>query len=195
MQRKIFRVEQMSGKGHERVPTPRAGEPPQQGLARELAVLRELIASNHRELMALQGSAAEPRMTRAVYELGAAIDGMEKATQTILKCGEAIDESARTLAVTLKTPYNIGLAQEIQEQTLRIYEACNFQDLAGQRIGKAITALQAVEEHVARMLAQSGTAEAAPAPEKPAGPRLVNGPKLDGDEGHASQSDIDAMFG
>ena len=26
-------------------------------------------------------------------------------------------------------------------------------------------------------------------------PRLLNGPKLDGDPGHASQHDIDAMFG
>jgi chemotaxis protein CheZ len=195
VQRKIFRVEQMSGKGHERATTPRTSEPPQQGLARELAVLRELITHNRRELTALQGSAAEPRMTRAAYELGAAIDGMEKATQKILKCGEAIDESARTLAVTLKTPYNIGLAQEIQEQTLRIFEACNFQDLAGQRIGKAITALQAVEEHVARMLALWDAVAVAPAPAKPTGPRLVNGPKLDGDQGHASQSDIDTMFG
>ena len=56
--------------------------------------------------MALRGSATEPRMTRAAYELGAAIDGMEKAAQKILKCSEAIDENARTLAATLKTGYS-----------------------------------------------------------------------------------------
>ena len=136
-------------------------------------------------------------MTRAAYELGAAIDGMEKATQKILKCGEAIDESARTLAATLKTGYERGLAQDIQDQVMRIYEACNFQDLAGQRIGKAIAALHAVEEHVTRMLALSDGYDGWRRSRRPPRPaaRLVNGPKLDGDVGHASQSDIDAMFG
>jgi chemotaxis protein CheZ len=192
VQRKIFRVEEMHGKS--RVIT-RAGEPARAAPARELDAVLEIIDRNKRELMALRGNATEPRMTRAAYELGAAIDGMEKAAQKILKCSEAIDENARTLAATLKTSYERGLAQDIQEQTMRIYEACNFQDLAGQRIGKAIAALQVVEEHVARMLALSDGIAVAPQPAAAPVARLVNGPKLDGDQGHASQSDIDAMFG
>jgi len=192
VQRKIFRVEEMHGKS--RV-TARPGESARAAPARELEAVLEIIHSNKRELMALKGSAAEPRMTRAAYELGAAIDGMEKAAQKILKCSEAIDENARTLAATLKTGYERGLAQDIQEQTMRIYEACNFQDLAGQRIGKAIAALQAVEEHVARMIALSDGVAVAPQPAAAPVARLVNGPMLDGDRGHASQSDIDAMFG
>jgi chemotaxis protein CheZ len=192
VQRKIFRVEEMHGKS--RV-TERPGEPARAASARELEAVLEIIHSNKRELMALKGSAAEPRMTRAAYELGAAIDGIEKAAQKILKCSEAIDENARTLTATLKTGYERGLAQDIQEQTMRIYEACNFQDLAGQRIGKAIAALQAVEEHVARMIALSDGVAVAPQPAAAPVARLVNGPMLDGDQGHASQSDIDAMFG
>jgi len=193
VQRKVFRIEEMFGKSRARAPLAPKAETPDEA-ARELAALREIIAHNKRELMALQGGAAEPRMTRAVYELGAAIDGMERATQKILKCSETIDESARTLALTLKTPYNIGLAQEIQEQTVRIYEACNFQDLAGQRIGKAIAALQAVEEHVAGMMALCEDCALPPAPATATNRRL-HGPKLDGDRGHASQKDIDAIFG
>ncbi len=192
VQRKIFRVEEMHGKS--RVGA-RAGEPARAAPARELDAFLEIIERNKRELMALRGSASEPRITRAVYELGAAIDGMEKAAQKILKYSEAIDENARTLAATLKTGYERGLAQDIQEQTMRIYEACNFQDLAGQRIGKGIAALHAVEEHVARMLALSDGVAVTPQPAVAPVKRLVNGPKLDGDQGHASQSDIDAMFG
>ena len=136
-------------------------------------------------------------MTRAAYELGAAIDGMEKATQKILKGTEIIDESARTLAATLKTGYERGLAQDIQEQTVRIYEACHFQDLAGQRIGKAIAALNAVEAaRDAHDRAVEGHApHPAAAANHSAGRRLVNGPRLDGDADHASQRDIDKMFG
>jgi len=194
VQRKVFRIEEMLGRSRVRAPLAPKAESSAVP-ATELAALRETIARNKRELLALRGSAAEPRMSRAVYELGAATDGMEQATQKILKCSEAIDESARTLAVTLKTPYNIGLAQEIQEQTVRIYEACNFQDLAGQRIGKAIAALQAVEEHVTRMIALCDEGAVPPAPAKPTNGHSLFGPKLDGDKDHASQSDIDAMFG
>lgn len=199
MQRKVFRVEQMFGH-HRAAHTPRASEQPhedQAGLARELATLRETIARNRRELAALAGPASEPRMTRAAYELGAAIDGMEKATQKILKGTEIIDESARTLAATLKTGYERGLAQDIQEQTVRIYEACHFQDLAGQRIGKAIAALNAVEAHVTRMIAlmEGHAPHPAAAANHSAGRRLANGPSLDGDADRASQRDIDKMFG
>jgi len=196
VQRKIFRVEQTFGKGRERAAPAHATDRPPKDTAGELALIRERILRHRHELMALQGSAAEPRMTRAAYELGAAIDGMEKATQKILKCSEAIDESAKTLAAMQKTGFERGLAQDIQDNTMRIYEACNFQDLAGQRIGKAIAALQAVEQYVTRMLVLLEDMAAAPQPAA-AGParRLINGPKLDGDVGHASQSDIDAMFG
>ena len=142
--------------------------------------------------MALKGSAAEPRMTRATDELGAAVDGMEKAAQKILKCSEAIDENARTLAATLKTDYERGLAQDIQEQMMRIYEACNFQDLAGQRIGKVIATLQTVEEHVARMIALSDGSGARSAACRRACRTAGQRPEARRRSGHASQSDIDA---
>jgi len=194
VQRKIFRIEQMFDTVRKRAPSP-AAEKAHVDDASELTRLRDSITRNKRELMTLYGSAAEPRMTRAAYELGAAVDGMEKATVRILKSTEAIDESAKTLAVTLKTGYERGLAHDIQEHAVRLYEACNFQDLAGQRIGKAIAALQAVEEHITRMLAR--WADIAVAPPMPAHmpEAQLTGPKLDGDRGHVSQRDIDAMFG
>jgi chemotaxis protein CheZ len=196
VQRKVFRVEQMIGKGRAQPQAVRATETTPDAAAWELALISETIAHSKRELMALHGGATEPRMTRAAYELGAAIDGMEKATQKILKCSEVIDENAKTLAATLKTGFERGLAQDIQEQTMRIYEACNFQDLAGQRVGKAIATLQAVEEHVTRMIALWDNVAGAPRPTSAThSTRLVNGPKLDGDRGHVTQSDIDAMFG
>ncbi len=79
---------------------------------------------------------------------------------------------------------------------MQIYEACNFQDLAGQRIGNVIDMLNAVEEQVAGMLERcnGNGAKALPAV-KPAERGLLNGPKLDGDSGHANQHDIDKMFG
>ncbi len=210
MQRKIFRVEQMfAGR---RAASPAAGkrEPVDQlkalsdlggrqdvtadDLKRELASVQDTIARNRRDLAGLIGDGKERRLTRAAGELGAAIAGMEKATQKILHEAEGIDECARALAATLKTDYERGLAQDIQEHTVKIYEASNFQDLAGQRIAKVIAALDLVEERLSAMLdGCNGRAAAAPKPAPANG--LINGPKLDGDAGHASQGDIDAMFG
>ena len=83
---------------------------------------------------------------------------------------------------------------------IRIFEACNFQDLAGQRIAKVMATLKFVEERIARMMEIWGGIEAfkdlsAAAAEGDPATVLLNGPKLDGDPGHASQDDIDAMFG
>ena len=63
----------------------------------------------------------------------------------------------------MKTRFARGLAQDIQEQALLIFEACNFrEDLAGQRIGKVMATLNAIEQHMSRMLAQWDTIGEAP---------------------------------
>ena len=134
-------------------------------------------------------------MTRAAGELGAAVAGMEKATQKILHEAEGIDECARALTATLQDDYKRGLAQDIQDHTVKGYEACNFQDLAGQRIAKVIETLNLVEEQLSVMLARCDGRAAEPPLPQPNGGGLINGPRLDGDAGHASQRDIDAIFG
>jgi len=163
-------------------------------LKRELALVQDAIAHNRRDLAALIGDSKNRRMARAAGELGAAVAGMEKATQKILHRAEGIDECARALTATLKDDYKRGLAQDIQDHTVQVYEACNFQDLAGQRIAKVIETLNLVEQQLAAMLDRcNGCAAAAPKQASTNG--LLNGPKLDGDTGHADQRDIDAMFG
>lgn len=215
MQRKVFRIEQMmAGKrpasaaaDHRRMTDELAalraqvksqGKEPNSahGMKAELAQVQDTIARTMRDLGGLIGDGKERRMARATGELAAAVDGMETATQKILKSAEGADDGAKALAAALKTDYERGLAQDIQDNVVRIYEACNFQDLAGQRIENVIATLTAIEEQVAAMLARCNgvnipTAAARVTP----GNGLLNGPKLDGDAGHASQHDIDKMFG
>ena len=74
----------------------------------------------------------------------------------------------------------------LHEATTRIYEACAFQDITGQRIAKVVAALQAIEARISR------TREAVEAPPEPATPSLLNGPQVPG--AGVSQSDIDALF-
>ena len=224
MQRKIFRVEQMFSGKHSpaageaelrhgqligelkalRALAERPGEPDDDGvekLKRELDIIYDAINRNRHALVALHGNRSDERqMARATDHLGAAIDGMENATQKILEAAEVIDESAKALTATLKKEYERGLAQDIQDQLVQIYEACNFQDLAGQRIAQVMATLKFIEEHVVRMVGiwdgidRFHHREVAAAKRSPGG-KLVNGPRLDGDHGHASQTDIDRMFG
>jgi chemotaxis protein CheZ len=208
VQRKVFRIEQMFGASRGGAAERQAVAPaklrdgndaaPVEGLMRELAEIHATVTRNKRELASLIGEGKERRMARAADELRAAVDGMDSATQTILKSVEVIDESARALTATLKDDYKRGLAQDIQDHVVQIYEACNFQDIAGQRIGNVMSTMTMVEDQIAAMLdrcnAIDGRSEA-PSPAKPAqGHGLLNGPKLDDDPGHASQLDIDQMF-
>jgi chemotaxis protein CheZ len=203
VQRKVFRIEQMIG--HRRAslppvaprptPEPVDGAAEAQALRRELAHIRDAIGNSVRALAALLAEGKERRMPRAAGELGAAVDVMEKSAETILHAAEVIDENAKGLAAAQKSDYERGLAQEIQEHVVRLYEACNFQDLAGQRIGKVIATLDAVEAQVSSVIERcTGLGIASEAPPSPPVTKLLNGPKLDGDAGHASQGDIDALF-
>ena len=165
-----------------------AESPDQNSYAEELAALREMIARSERELAGLRNGAPLPRMQN---ELAAAIGDMDQGTHKVLRCAEAVDESARALCATLVDDYKRGLAHEILEQASHIYEACNFQDLAGQRINKAIAALKLAEQQMSRLYDLWGGLKPPPAPSAPE--KLVNGPKLEGDSGHADQSEIDRM--
>jgi chemotaxis protein CheZ len=216
VQRKVFRIEQMAAAPRWAAP---AAEPAAQrhaieqreapsalverrgavtdtaqALKRELVLTRDIIAGHKRDMAALIGDAEQRRMARAAGELGATIDGMDKAAQSILNSAECIDDGAKALAAALKTDYERGLTHDIQDHVVQIYEACNFQDLAGQRIGKVIAMLSMVEEQLAAMLARCNGGEVSPCVAATPASNLVNGPKLDGDTGHASQRDIDAMF-
>ena len=175
-------------------------------MAHELSAIHSAIARNMQELSVLISDGDDRRMARAAGELGAAIEGMEKATQKIVETrvlaqiggfesikAEVIDDCARALAAALSDDYHHGLAEDVQDHVVGIYEACNFQDLAGQRIGKVITLLIMIEERLAAMIARNSGTGAQPG--QATGPTgLINGPRLDGADGHASQHDIDAMF-
>ena len=93
-------------------------------------------------------------------------------------------------------------ADKLQGAVTRIYEACSFQDITGQRIGKVVTALKAIE---ARVSAVVSAASGMPGPEAPPvvaakpldegrteGQKLANGPQLPG--AGVSQSEIDRLL-
>jgi chemotaxis protein CheZ len=80
-----------------------------------------------------------------------------------------------------------------------MFEACNFHDLTGQRINKVVSTLKMVDDQMTQMVEiwsaiERFTNHVARLSTPQQGDSLLNGPKLDGDEGHSSQNDIDALF-
>ena len=124
-------------------------------------------------------------MTHIAHELEAVSKGSEAATQKILAAAEDIDQVADNLTAALKDEIDRGLAQDIRDRVVQIFEACNFQDLTSQRVAKVMAALKGIEAEITRALAAITPARAAPA---------MHGPRLESDSGHASQRDIDLMF-
>jgi len=132
-----------------------------------------------------------PPMTRIAYELAEVAVSTEQATKKILGAAEEIDQATKTLSAAVTGKYEQGLVQDIQDVVIQIFEACNFQDLAGQRISKVLSILNFVEDHVARVLEDIARESWAV---RRNGQQLLHGPRLENDSGHVSQTEIDAIF-
>jgi chemotaxis protein CheZ len=134
---------------------------------------------------------AEVPLTRIANELLAVTDGTEQATQKILAAAEEIDQLANNLSAALKGKIEQGLAQDIQDLVIRIFEACNFQDLNGQRVDKVMTTVKFIEDHITSVLDEIKTMSTLTSAD---GAQYLHGPRLEHDTGHVSQLDIDAIF-
>ena len=167
----------------------------------ELDLIHDAINRTKREIATLHGKSFDGQeMAKVNGELGAVVGGTEQATQQILEAVEAIDQAATALSKNISPDQQKLLSEEIQERVVAIFEACNFQDLTGQRISKVMNTMKFIENHIIEMMEIWGGVDAikahAPAiiDTREGDAKLLNGPKLDGDDGHASQNDIDALF-
>ena len=167
----------------------------------EIDLIYDAITRTKREIAVLHGKSFNgEEMAKVNGELGAVVGGTEEATQQILEAAEAIDNAATALSKVTSPDQQKLLSEEIQERVVSIFEACNFQDLTGQRIKKVMTTMKFIEHHITVMMDIWGGVDAikahAPhiADNREGDARLLNGPKTEGDVGHASQNDIDALF-
>lgn len=163
-------------------------------LTSELNLIHGAISGAEYEIDGSHGGSAQPtHFTRIGHELDAIVNGTDAATQKILAVAEEIDQTANNLSAALKGKIEQDSAQDIQDLVIQIFEACNFQDLVGQRVSKVTATLKFVEDHIARMLDEIKNGPPAPDPSDPA--QVLHGPRLAIDRGHVTQNEIDALFG
>lgn len=159
-------------------------------LLAELEGLGSTVARAKQEIARLKvDDITESHIPSATDELDAIVDHTAQATNEILDCCEVLETVAGAVGK--------AEAEALQGAITRIYEACSFQDITGQRIGKVVSALKAIE---ARVTVVTGRFKEGRAPdsamETPAaeseGRRLAEGPQLPG--AGVSQAEIDRLL-
>jgi len=166
----------------------------------ELDVHQISVAETRRQLAGLYvGAPHALPLDRIAGELEVSVNDCDQATHAVLGAAEAIQ-------AVIDQQLDGPAAETLQQQVTGILEACNFQDITGQRIRRSIEALAYVEKCVSRLVDLWGgfdgiepiMAEAAAMlaleRETEGSFRLVNGPRVLGEGGHVDQAGIDELF-
>lgn len=158
-------------------------------LLREVEELGRTIATAKAEIATLRvDDITGHDIPFATDELDAIVDHTAQATHAILESCEMLDDVSGTVS---GEP-----AAKLQAATTKIYEACSFQDITGQRITKVVTTLKTIETKVAQIISTFGASAVEAARNKEhdgaTDAHLLNGPQL---PAHAmDQSDIDKLM-
>lgn len=160
-------------------------------LLAEVEELSRTIAEAKSEIAALHvDDVRAGHIPSATNELDAVVAHTAAATEVILEACESLDEAAKGM--------DGPEANALQAATMRIYEACSFQDITGQRITKVVATLKAIDTKVAQILSTFGSSrnfEDTPRPARIAlsgDAALLNGPQLP--KAAMDQSEIDRML-
>ncbi len=169
----------------------------------DLEALADYIQVTKSDIMSIDPEGIpDEHLPVATVELDAIVRATEEATNTIMESAEQIEQ----IASTMDNENNEALINA----TTRIFEACGFQDITGQRISKVVGALQEIENKIESLLEIFGdndpqaredrrrkrADQRAAAKHRPPGEMddrdLLQGPQLPKDA--IGQDDIDALF-
>lgn len=121
----------------------------------EVRALANSIQETKREIAALYTAPEDDSGTRLNIvkgELDSVVAATEDATANILETVEKIDAVAHNIRSAAPDDYTQGLADDIVELVVKVFESCNFQDLTGQRITKVVNTMKYIEERVNRVI-------------------------------------------
>lgn len=162
-------------------------------LAKEMQELKVIIENTRQEVCAVNPDDIKGvHIPTATDELDAVVGATEEATGTIMDCCDVIQEHMSKV--------DKSVAEAVEAEITKIFEACSFQDITGQRITKVVKTLQAIEEKVGKILevvlgktpgvSLAGDGGAVADGEDPQS--LLNGPQMP--DKAISQNDIDKLL-
>ncbi len=165
----------------------------------EIAQMVRVIGRAKLEIAAIKHPGEnDDRMQLAASELDAIVVATETSTQDILAASEQIETYVRS--ITGLHPDDdevITIGDQIAGEIIKIFEACSFQDITGQRTTKVIKTIRFIESKILALINIWGVdafldlpTEALPRTE--GDDALMNGPQLE-NQG-ITQKEINALF-
>lgn len=144
-------------------------------LLAEVEELGRTIAAAKAEISALRvDDITDSHIPSATDELDAIVAHTATATNCILEACETLD--------AISSKMDGPDAEPMVDATSRIYEACSFQDITGQRISKVVTTLKTIDTKIAHILATFSVDQGARDPDpgiiQVDNSSLLNGPQL-----------------
>lgn len=171
----------------------------------EIAQMVRVIAKTKQEIAQIKHPFVtdnDDQLVRAHSELDEIVLATEQATQGILEATEQMETGLSTIAAMADEEQDMLEAiDRLNDNVTTILEACNFQDITGQRITKVVKTVRFIEDRILAMISIWGAEafEDLPVPidesaeeGEPGDEALLQGPQL-GNEG-ISQAEIDALF-
>lgn len=154
----------------------------------QLKELQGIIEQARSEIGHTQASDIKDKhIPTATDELDAIVEATAAATGEILAACETIEGVP-------------GVPPAAAEQITKIYEACTFQDITGQRISKVVKTLKTIEQKVDALIGilgdgegETGASAAADEDTRTGDAALLNGPQMAGQA--ISQEEIDRLLG
>lgn len=110
----------------------------------ELQEIADRIIQAKKEVASMVTSEeSKAQMSEATSELDAVVKATEDATNIILDAADAISNAIGEADESVQSAVN--------DEVTKIFEACNFQDITGQRISKVVEAISFIEEKIDRL--------------------------------------------
>ncbi len=170
-----------------------SGETSYEGIFNELKKLQKIIEEARAEIGATRPlDINDKHIPTATDELDAVVESTAEATGKIMDSCEVIEDKAGALGDD---------GQVIAGEVTKIYEACSFQDITGQRITKVVSTLKTIEQKVEKLVGVlstgisglGGSESSEDVSEEQSGDDgLMNGPQMPAQA--ITQDDIDALL-
>lgn len=154
--------------------------------ANEFMAIARDIADTRNELRRLGPQQMGEDLPAVGAELDAITRDTESATNVILGVAESLMDLDGS---------DPDVKDKADDLVMRIFEACSFQDLVGQRVSKVVRVLEQIENRISRLgQLNSGGEDEAPvdAAEQRRRDLILHGPAIGGPE--TTQSQVDAYF-
>ena len=134
-------------------------------LRAEIAKLYDYLQRIKHEIASIKHPRSEiDHFTKVADQLTAIVAATEEASNIIMESSKTIQETVSEMSEMVRYAEAQGHYDQITNAVNRIFEACAFQDITGQRISKIIKTMNLIEGTIASLIVIVGVNDVIPLP-------------------------------